>query len=143
MWIATFSGLNRLENNLAKFHTINIFEKGLMHSITYFLELNDDNILVGTESGVKIFNANDESIKDFKTFFNAKEDYFESLYVYSFYLYKDAMLWVYLWKELEGKEFTQQEMAELLIKRYGIDEQLAMSDSEKLMASWAEIGLAE
>ena len=49
----------------------------------------------------------------------------------------------YLWKELEGKEFTQQEMAELLIKRYGIDEQLAMSDSEKLMASWAEIGLAE
>ena len=94
VWIATFSGLNRLENNLAKFHTINIFEKGLMHSITYFLELNDDNILVGTESGVKIFNANDESIKDFKTFFNAKEDYFESLYVYSFYLYKDAMLWV-------------------------------------------------
>jgi hypothetical protein len=49
----------------------------------------------------------------------------------------------YLWKELVDKEFTQQEMAELLIKRYGIDEQLAMSDSEKLMASWVEIGLAE
>jgi hypothetical protein len=34
-------------------------------------------------------------------------------------------------------------MAELLIKRYGIDEQLAMIDSEKLMASWSEIGLTE
>ena len=49
----------------------------------------------------------------------------------------------YLWKELVDKEFTQQEMAELLIKRYGIDEQLAMIDSEKLMASWSEIGLTE
>ena len=49
----------------------------------------------------------------------------------------------YLWNELQGKEFTQTEMAELLIKRYGIDEQLAMIDSEKLMASWSEIGLTE
>lgn len=94
VWVATFSGLNRFENNLAKFHTINIFEKGLMLSITYFLELQNDNILVGTESGVKIFNSNDESITDFKTFFNAKEDYFESLYVYSFYLQNGNMLWV-------------------------------------------------
>lgn len=94
VWIATFSGLNRFENNLAKFRTINIFEKGLMLSITYFLELQDDNILVGTESGVKVFNVNDESIKDFQTFFNSKEDYFESLYVYSFYLQNDNMLWV-------------------------------------------------
>lgn len=94
IWIATFNGLNRFENNLAKFHTISIFEKGLMLSITYFLELHDNNILVGTESGVKIFNADDESIKDFKTFFNAKEDYFESLYVYSFYLHSGNRLWV-------------------------------------------------
>ena len=94
IWVATFSGLNRFEDNLAKFNTINIFEKGLMLSITYFLELQDNNILVGTESGVRIFNADDESIKDFKTFFNAKEDYFESLYVYSFYLHPDNMLWV-------------------------------------------------
>lgn len=49
----------------------------------------------------------------------------------------------YLWQELQGKDFTQEEMAELLIKRYGIDKQLAMTDSEKLAASWIEIGLAE
>ena len=49
----------------------------------------------------------------------------------------------YLWKELQGKDFTTEEMAELLIQRYGIDKQLAMTDAEKLMASWKEIGLAE
>lgn len=49
----------------------------------------------------------------------------------------------YLWKELVDKEFTQEEMAELLIARYGIDKQLAMTDSEKLMQSWVEIGVAE
>ena len=49
----------------------------------------------------------------------------------------------YLWKELQGKDFTTEEMAELLIQRYGIDKQLAMTDAENLMASWKEIGLAE
>lgn len=49
----------------------------------------------------------------------------------------------YLWQELVGKEFTQEEMAELLIARYGIDKQLAMTDSGKLMNSWLEIGVAE
>lgn len=49
----------------------------------------------------------------------------------------------YLWQELVGKDFTQDEMAELLIARYGIDKQLAMTDSGKLMASWAEIGIVE
>lgn len=49
----------------------------------------------------------------------------------------------YLWQELVGKEFTREEMAELLIARYGIDKQLAMTDSEKLMNVWAEIGVAE
>ena len=49
----------------------------------------------------------------------------------------------YLWKELQGKEFTQEEMAELLIARYGIDKQLAMTDSGNLMNAWAEAGVAE
>lgn len=94
IWIATFTGLNRFENNLAKFSTISIYENGSMQSINYFLEMNDGNILVGTESGIKVFNVNDESVVDFKTFFNSKENYFESIYVYSFYLDKDSCLWV-------------------------------------------------
>ena len=49
----------------------------------------------------------------------------------------------YLWKELVGKEFTQEEMAELLIARYGIDKQLAMTDSGKLMNVWVDAGVAE
>ena len=49
----------------------------------------------------------------------------------------------YLWKELAGKEFTQEEMAELLIARYGIDKQLAMTDSGNLMNAWIEAGVAE
>ena len=49
----------------------------------------------------------------------------------------------YLWKELVGKEFTQEEMAELLIARYGIDKQLAMTDSGKLMNAWVDAGVAE
>lgn len=94
IWVATFTGLNRFENNLAKFSTVSIFENGSMLSINYFLEMQDDNILIGTESGIKVFNINDKSTVDFKTFFNSKEDYFESLFVYSFYMDKDDHLWV-------------------------------------------------
>ena len=49
----------------------------------------------------------------------------------------------YLWQELADKEFTVEDMAELLISRYGIDKQLAMTDSENLMKVWAEVGVAE
>ena len=94
VWIATFTGLNRLENNLAKFSTVSIYENGSMLSINCFLEMNDNNILVGTESGIKVFNVNDKSIVDFKTFFGSEENYFESLYVYNLYLDDDGYLWV-------------------------------------------------
>lgn len=94
VWIATFTGLNRLENNLARFSTISIYENGSMLSINYFLDLQDGNILVGTESGIKVFNIDDESIVDFKTYFNSKENYFESSYVYSFYIDKNDNLWI-------------------------------------------------
>lgn len=94
VWVATFTGLNRFENNLAKFSTVSIFKDGSMLSINYFLEMNEDNILVGTESGIKVFDVNEESVVDFKTFFGSKENYFESLYIYSFYLDKDSCLWV-------------------------------------------------
>ena len=94
VWIATFTGLNRFENNLARFSTVSIYENGSVLSINCFLELHDNNILIGTESGIKVFNINDKSITDFKTFFNSKENYFESLYVYNFYLDDDDRIWV-------------------------------------------------
>ena len=49
----------------------------------------------------------------------------------------------FLWKALEGKEFTQEDMAALLVKEYGIDMELAMTDSGNLMKSWSEAGIAE
>ena len=49
----------------------------------------------------------------------------------------------YLWKELEGKEFTLEEMAELLIARYGIDKELATKDSSNLCDAWINAGIAE
>ena len=49
----------------------------------------------------------------------------------------------YLWKELEGKEFTIEEMTELLIARYGIDKELATKDSSNLCDAWINAGIAE
>lgn len=49
----------------------------------------------------------------------------------------------YLWKELSGKEFTIEEMAELLIDRYGIDKELATKDSAHLCEAWINAGIAE
>lgn len=95
LWVATYTGLNRFENNMSKFSTVNIFDNESLLSITYFAEIDEDNILVGTESGIKVFNLENRSIKDFKTFFGAKDDYFESLHIYSFYLdAKQNYLWV-------------------------------------------------
>lgn len=49
----------------------------------------------------------------------------------------------YLWKELCGKEFSTEEMAELLIARYGIDKELALKDSAALCEAWIKAGIAE
>ena len=49
----------------------------------------------------------------------------------------------YLWRELIGKEFTTEEMAELLIVRYGIVKELAMTDSANLCEAWINAGIAE
>ena len=49
----------------------------------------------------------------------------------------------YLWRELIGKEFTTEEMAELLIVRYGIDKELAMTDSANLCEAWINAGIAK
>lgn len=49
----------------------------------------------------------------------------------------------FLWKNLEGKEFTTEEMANLLVEEYGIDMELAMKDSTNLCNVWKEAGIAE
>ena len=49
----------------------------------------------------------------------------------------------YLWKNLEGKDFTEKEMAALLVAEYGIDMELATKDSENLCNIWKETGIVE
>jgi hypothetical protein len=49
----------------------------------------------------------------------------------------------YLWKELAGKEFTIEEMANLLISRYEIDRELAIKDSTNLCEAWIKAEIAE
>ena len=48
----------------------------------------------------------------------------------------------YLWQELIGKEFTAEDMAQLLIDRYGIGQELALKDSKNLCEAWINAGIA-
>lgn len=49
----------------------------------------------------------------------------------------------YLWESVEGKEFTEKDLAGLLIEKYGIDEALAAKDSAAIAKAWHEAGLVE
>lgn len=49
----------------------------------------------------------------------------------------------YLWEALAGKDFTTEDMAGLLVERYGIDMKLALKDSENLCNAWKDAGVIE
>lgn len=49
----------------------------------------------------------------------------------------------FLWQEIVGREFTAEEMAQLLIDRYGIDKELALKDSTNLCNALLDAGVAE
>lgn len=42
----------------------------------------------------------------------------------------------YLWKSIEGKEFTVEQLAELLTDRYGIDSEIARRDAVIITEEW-------
>lgn len=49
----------------------------------------------------------------------------------------------FLWKALENKEFTVEDMAQLLVDEYEIDMELASTDSASLIKAWLDAGIAE
>lgn len=49
----------------------------------------------------------------------------------------------YLWREVEGKEFTVEDLARLLVERYEIDLETAMKDSSAIAEKWVEAGIVE
>lgn len=49
----------------------------------------------------------------------------------------------FLWKKVADKEFTAEEMAQILVDEYGIDMELALKDSKALCKAWADAGVSE
>ena len=49
----------------------------------------------------------------------------------------------YLWKEVKGREFTPEELVQLLLDRYEVTEEQASADVRKLVDIWVEQGVAE
>lgn len=49
----------------------------------------------------------------------------------------------YLWKEAEGKEFTQEDLVKLLLDKYEVSQEQAAVDVEKLTATWIQEGVVE
>ena len=47
----------------------------------------------------------------------------------------------YLWKAVLEKDFTVQDLANLLVERYGIDMELALKDSDAIAQKWIEAGI--
>ena len=49
----------------------------------------------------------------------------------------------YLWKSVEGREFTPEDLKRLLLDRYDVEEEIAGRDAEAIAQSWIEAGIAE
>ncbi|MCR5709084.1 MAG: PqqD family protein [Bacteroidales bacterium] len=47
----------------------------------------------------------------------------------------------YLWKSVDGKDFTAEDLADLLVERYVIDRDTALRDSQAIAAKWIEAGI--
>lgn len=49
----------------------------------------------------------------------------------------------YIWKKVEGKDFTEENMVDVLMDEYEVDKEQALADVKKLATSWVEAGLVE
>lgn len=49
----------------------------------------------------------------------------------------------YLWNEVASKDFTEEELVELLLKEYEVDKATAAADVKNLVESWVNAGLVE
>ncbi|MBR6169088.1 MAG: PqqD family protein [Bacteroidaceae bacterium] len=47
----------------------------------------------------------------------------------------------FMWNAVIDKDFTCQELADLLCKEYEIDKQTALEDANQIVAKWKELGL--
>ncbi len=49
----------------------------------------------------------------------------------------------YLWEQVQGREFSAEDLVALLTARYDVDGEQARADVDKLLAAWQEAGLIE
>lgn len=47
----------------------------------------------------------------------------------------------YLWESVQGKDFTKEDLADLLVEKYGISREQAISDSQNIANTWIEQGV--
>lgn len=48
-----------------------------------------------------------------------------------------------MWKAVEGKEFTTEDMAKALTEVYDVEEATALADAGKIAQEWKDLGLVE
>ena len=49
----------------------------------------------------------------------------------------------FLWKEVQGKEFTKDTLVDLLLGHYEVERERAAADVDKLLEIWLKEGVAE
>jgi hypothetical protein len=47
----------------------------------------------------------------------------------------------WLWKEVEGKDFTPETLATLLAEQYEVDADVALADAKALANQWISVGI--
>lgn len=49
----------------------------------------------------------------------------------------------FLWKNVEGKDFSSETLRDLLVEEYEVDADTALKDAEGIARKWAEAGIIE
>ena len=49
----------------------------------------------------------------------------------------------FVWRAMEGKDFTVDDMAKAMMEEYEVDKETALADCEKLKQEWMKIGLLD
>ena len=49
----------------------------------------------------------------------------------------------FLWKEIQGREFTKEDLVELLLENYEVSREVAAKDIDKLVETWIQEGVVE
>ena len=51
--------------------------------------------------------------------------------------------YAYLWQNIQGKEFTHEDLVDLLTQEYEVDEATALKDVKALTELWLQAGIIE